>query len=408
MFGITKEIIGSKQNLLFFDGKYQFSSSIPSNYWIFCGDKENNQYENNLDALLACNGIEPICFEIPLKYQKALKQVSKIGKKNVPWQLMLPTGDYVKCLNAFVQRVFKTILEAEQDYYLKIFKPSLNSFKRLGHAKVDINTLNSVKNGKVVNSSVFSFNPDLNGIIEKVVYNRFATRTGRLTVKSGHPQILLLPKENRNIFISKFEGGQIFQLDYSSLETRFAFILSGKENLKADIYQQISDDLLNHFTRKQVKIATLAILFGMGNQSMSKLLNLSGNELYKIVDKLRGYFNIEYIIQDLKRTKIVANNKLKNFYGRIIDIPLNAPDYIILNSYIQSTCVDISLLGFSKIIEYIKEQNLKIEPTFIIHDALIMDVHPAELNKLNDLIQIGSDALNLREKFVLKQEKLVS
>ncbi len=59
----------------------------------------------------------------------------------------------------------------------------------------------------------------------------------------------------------------------------------------------------------------------------------------------------------------------------------------IVNNYIQSTAVDIALSYFSELCEKI---NLDLcKPIFIIHDALVLDVHKDYIDTCNNIIQAG-------------------
>ena len=80
---------------------------------------------------------------------------------------------------------------------------------------------------------------------------------------------------------------------------------------------------------------------------------------------------------------------MQNCFGRPVK-PSSDRDSLVYNNWLQSSAVDVALLGFKEIIDSLK--NLKSNPIFLIHDALLIDVHPEDL----ELIQkIGKDGVSV-------------
>lgn len=63
-----------------------------------------------------------------------------------------------------------------------------------------------------------------------------------------------------------------------------------------------------------------------------------------------------------------------------------------MNHYVQSTAVDVAMLGFLNILEYVEELGKQedIVPIFILHDALILDIHKNSFSLINGLCKLGS------------------
>ena len=72
-----------------------------------------------------------------------------------------------------------------------------------------------------------------------------------------------------------------------------------------------------------------------------------------------------------------------SFYGRYLDTR-EAKPYMLLNYFIQSTAVDVALYGFRNFLRAISGNPL-ILPLFILHDALVLDVHNSALESLETL-----------------------
>ena len=101
-------------------------------------------------------------------------------------------------------------------------------------------------------------------------------------------------------------------------------------------------------------------------------------------------------------------NRIKNFFGRNIFVEENVSPYVLVNYYIQSTAMDIALLGFRNMVNFIKKENLLIHPLFVIVDGIILDIHKDYLKYVEDLKLVGSKIKEINEdlKFWIKDEEI--
>ena len=71
-------------------------------------------------------------------------------------------------------------------------------------------------------------------------FNQCTTATGRLS--SSNPNLQNMPKGKlfpvRKAFVSRFEDGQLLEVDYSQLEFRIAGILAKDEKIKQEFEQE--------------------------------------------------------------------------------------------------------------------------------------------------------------------------
>lgn len=84
-----------------------------------------------------------------------------------------------------------------------------------------------------------------------------------------------------------------------------------------------------------------------------------------------------------------------NFYGRRVK---TETAHTLVNHYVQSTAVDVAMLGFLNILDYVAEigKEDEIVPMFILHDALVLDIHENSFSMINGLCKLGSmDIRNL-------------
>jgi hypothetical protein len=98
---------------------------------------------------------------------------------------------------------------------------------------------------------------------------------------------------------------------------------------------------------------------------------MSGEQLDKFIDRIRSYFRTpdlrRRIAEDLSSTGFIHNK-----YGRPLTVDDSSSEHLFVNTYAQSTGVDVSLLGFKAILDRLGTDGIR--PLFVLHDALILDV----------------------------------
>ncbi len=237
-----------------------------------------------------------------------------------------------------------------------------------------------------VNSRVVEgFRPGQGGYAAPVVYDRFGTRTGRLTVASG-PNVLTLKKDYRDMIVSSYTGGKIAYIDFAALEARVLLYEAGGRCDDIDIYTYINNELFNGAaSRRAIKGAVISELYGSSKSALGAALGIHGKELDDFVGKVKGLFKTSDLCKRVK-DQFLKTAHITNKYGRRVHIedPL---DHIFVNSYAQSTGVDVSLLGFSEIAKMLAGKP-GIRPLFVLHDALIMDVSPENLDLVAGLKEV--------------------
>ena len=92
-----------------------------------------------------------------------------------------------------------------------------------------------------------------------------------------------------------------------------------------------------------------------------------------------------------------------NYYGRPIWNIEETKENKLINNYVQSTAVDIALSYFSELCDKI---NLELcKPVYIIHDALILDVHNDYISDIMNILDTGYNCEKLGH-FPVEIEKL--
>lgn len=236
--------------------------------------------------------------------------------------------------------------------------------------EIKINTLAykafcEVESNETILSTLKSFKP-VNGFTNKVRYNLTGTITGRLIAQKNSPKVLTLPSRCRKIFESSYgQNGKLYNIDFVSLEPRVARKVLNKK-CSNDIYEEIKSDLDMVIDRSVIKKAIISVLYG----KYSDIEGISKEKSNIILKRVNEYFSI---IELYEIANQIHHNKFrKNFYGRpILNINEDKTNKIV-NNFIQSTAVDISLMYFGNLYNLFKE---KIRPLFVLHDAFVVDVH---------------------------------
>lgn len=268
-------------------------------------------------------------------------------------------------------------------------------FERLESSNIDLLVYKSFieieKNESVLNT-LKSFR-SRNKITKKVVYEKLNNVSGRLVVKSG-PKILTLPSRHRSILKSRYENGCIYSIDFSALEPRITAKLSGNDT-NNDVYEDVLSLLSYTADRSVIKKAVISSIYGANYTSLQNLSENKSKELFNVINE---YFNFSKILEMSKN--IDDNGIRRNYFGRPIWNLKEEKENILINNYIQSTAVDVSLIYFTSLV---KKTNLFV-PLYVLHDALIVDISSENLNLVEEIVKKGYQDKNLGY-FPLKLEK---
>lgn len=335
--------------------------------------------------------------------------------EQVPWHLVLPISFYKEEIKNYIKEQMQFFNKIDLFYYNNTYLPNKSIFNNLKPAKINKNKIYSYLSDNTDNqdkTQLKSFLP-YNDFTEPVQYSQLLTVTGRLKHLENGPKILHLQKQYRDIIESRFgSNGKIYYLDYSSLEPRVLLSINGKENLNEDLYVQAIKELnIDSISRDIIKTATLSRIYGAAENTIISNLKSHTRFPQEIIEFIDDYFGINKLKTELNNQFIINDYRhIKNYYGR----PIFCQDvdaYKLLNYYVQSTSVDVSLTGFNRIVNKIKIAELEdfIVPTFIIHDALVLDVHEKYEYLIPAICKTGSVKLNGFENvnFHLKVEKVV-
>lgn len=346
------------------------------------------------------------------KYKKPFEYIGT-SKNKIQWHLSLPIKIYQQEVITFINSMIDFLSSVDLSYYFDVYKPTELLFENIQRAKINSKKIFAYladQTDKQDKSHLKTLLP-YGDFAEAAQYTRLDTRTGRLLHPNG-PRILHLQKKYRDVVESRFgEEGSIWYFDYSSLEPRVLLSLHGKKDIPQDIYTNVISELNITAPRTAIKTTILSRLYGAGENSIVHQLKDLVEYPESIIEIVDEYFQINELKTRLNNEYIASGHKrILNYYGK----PIHCPDvdpYKLINYYIQSTAVDVAMLGFNELNRRTALANLIewIVPIFVIHDAIVLDIHKDYEYLIPKICKAGSINIKKFEKtnFFLNAERAV-
>ena len=356
----SNDATGTNQPLSIEDGKISRATQPESGHWIY---GSSLVHPKSLEDVLPAFGLEPPEL-IPQALQKSFTH-TRHG--NIDWSVALGAHRFARQLKQTYLTLCEKLGSVEDDPYLPTLLSGRKILSRLEPSSIDVSQYRSLKiEGN--HPQADTFEPDEYGFSKRIRYSH-DTSTGRLKVSEG-PKILSLPKGDRKILKSRWEGGQIFMIDFVSLEPRVMLLLT-RDDAPRDIYEEMREELnLPDATRAKLKLATISTLYG--SKSQDPALVVAVNKFFRVSEVGRRHLSREDVC---------------NLYGRKLN-PEEAN--LRLSHFVQSTAVDVALMGFEKIFSKLPEGCI---PNFIIHDALLVDVPPEAIKEFPTELSVEIEPL---------------
>lgn len=399
-FLIDKNVTGAPQHLLCNADGLTWVTESPNDVLRWYHDCDVN-VDDSLNVAMNLSG-HSAKWKFEQKYVESLCAVmpgyrSKRDIK-IPWHHIAPTRFSAVAIKRLVDDIRRVIDDTDVGYYRNVFCKQSVLFSSLKPARIDKKRLEihiSTERLEGVRASFLEgFRPPADTDMLPIVrYNRIqsgdsGTKTGRLTVSDG-PSYPTLNREYRDIICSRWKGGSIWYLDYSSLEPRTFQAHRGKD-IDKNFYQDLASTLLGDSGRVQdAKAMFIRRFYGASHETMSVDGNSSLEQARRFARHVDEDFGIREMTLQLQ-AEFTATGRVRNRFGRALMFESDVKPHVLMNNWVQSTATDIALLGFAAICRGIMRANVNIEPLAIIHDALIIDVHPASEKYIPILTKIGS------------------
>lgn len=395
---IDASVLGTSKHFIIEDG-FRWSDSVPRGSWHLSGDLKTSPTAKCLDTLMRLVNNPPP--QLPPQFIKAMSTlVTGSHEGHIMWQHVVPQGVFQNYFKNIVRETSSLFPTLPLDYYETVWAAGSRLLGSLKPAKVDPARWAQLAETQQNSQVIESFRPGKTGYARQVTYNRFGTRTGRLTVEDG-PGILTLKKDNRDMLRSSFPGGCVCSLDFRALEVRIVLAEAGTASSHDDIYDDIATSQFGGaIPRDVVKVAVISELYGISRSALVARLQVSDSKVDAFINVIRQHFKLAELRARLKE-ELHTNGRLRSRFGRPLFLD-EGHDNLLINTYAQASGVDVAMLGFDSVVRQLGSEGVR--PLFILHDALILDVHPDKLNEVQDVSSVAVPTYESR--FPLKFEKI--
>jgi len=243
-------------------------------------------------------------------------------------------------------------------------------------------------------------------------YSQAIAVTGRLS--SNNPNLQNIPirtergKEIRKAFIPRSKDRVLVSADYSQIELRIVAAMSGDINMceafrtgkdihtatAAKVYN-VADTEVTKEMRYKAKSVNFGIIYGQGAFGLADNLGISRTEAKEIIENYKREFSSIQKYMDATINFAREHGYVETLMGRkrwLADI--NSSNFTVrgfaernaINSPIQGTAADMIKLAMIKIHAAMQQANLQSKMILQVHDELVFDAVPEELEVLKPLI----------------------
>ena len=243
-------------------------------------------------------------------------------------------------------------------------------------------------------------------------FNQTVTATGRLS--SSDPNLQNIPirsdegMEIRRAFVPR-KGWKLVSADYSQVELRIlAHYSDDRILIKAfsedeDIHArtasevfQVSPSAVTTELRRQAKAINFGIIYGMSAFGLSKQLDIGQKMAQTYID---NYFTrYKGVKRFIDHTLAAANQskRTSTLLGRIRLLPdIDSRNHIVrqaaertaINTPIQGSAADLIKLAMINVDRAIRDKKLESAMLLSVHDELVFEVPPHELDTLTTLVK---------------------
>ena len=243
-------------------------------------------------------------------------------------------------------------------------------------------------------------------------YGQTGTSTGRLSSENPNLQNIPIKSERGRQIRASFVVSDGFETlltaDYSQIEMRIMAHLSNDEGLieafktGEDLHRFVGSRIfgvapaeVTPAMRSKVKAMSYGLVYGLSEYGLAKQLRISNGEAKQLMqdyfDRFGGVRRYLASVVDAAKTEgftVTTFGRRRPFddlNSRIFQIRENARRAA-LNAPIQGTAADIMKLAMTQIATAMQEQNLKSRMLLQVHDELVFEVFPGELESLKQLV----------------------
>jgi DNA polymerase-1 len=244
-------------------------------------------------------------------------------------------------------------------------------------------------------------------------FNQALTATGRLS--STEPNLQNIPirteegRRLRHVFVPSEPGWKILAADYSQIELRILAHISADESMidafvrDEDIHTrtatqvfEVSPEEVDSNMRRAAKAVNFGIVYGISDFGLSQNLNIPRKQAAQFIESYFAKFpgvkrymeeiveqarKDEYVTTLLGRKRHLPDIKASNFNVR------SFAERTAMNTPIQGTAADIIKKAMVNIHEEMKKRQLRARMLLQVHDELIFECPPEEIDILSGLVR---------------------
>ncbi len=403
--------------------------------------------------------------EIALKKNEESSQLELLNNIEIPLAHLLSEMEFKgilidqDILHEFGNNLNSLIKDLEiKIYNLANTEFNINSPKQLGEILFDnlnLPTNKKTKSGYSTDISVLTklknFHPIINQIISyrtytklystyyigllealklksdskiHTIYQQALTKTGRLSSKEPNLQNIPIKteegKELRKVFVAN-KDNYLLSFDYSQIELRVVCELAEIKNLQLafqnnlDIHYETAKKIfgkenINDRERSIAKAINFSIIYGKTAWGLSEDLDITPKEAERFIANYFETYPEIKVYMDKQIEFAEKNGYVKTLFNRKTYIPeISSQNYmtrqfgrrIAMNAPIQGTAADILKIAMVKIRENFAKANLKSQIILQIHDEVVLDVFPDELDEATRITkETMENAVQFKTKLV--------
>ncbi|MFM6980155.1 MAG: DNA polymerase I [Micrococcales bacterium] len=243
-------------------------------------------------------------------------------------------------------------------------------------------------------------------------YTQTGTSTGRLSSENPNLQNIPIKSERgrqmREAFIASEGFETLLTADYSQIEMRIMAHLSEDPglieafNTGEDLHRFVGSRLfgvspaeVTSAMRSKVKAMSYGLVYGLSEYGLAKQLRISNGEAKQLMSDYFARFGgvkryLASVVDTAKQegftvTSYGRRRPFDDLNSKIFQIRENARRAA-LNAPIQGTAADIMKLAMISVANRMREAQLKSRMLLQVHDELVFEVAPGELEQLKTLV----------------------
>jgi DNA polymerase-1 len=243
-------------------------------------------------------------------------------------------------------------------------------------------------------------------------FNQVGTATGRLS--STNPNLQNIPvrtaigREIRAAFIAA-QGNVLMSADYSQIELRLMAhfsqdpLLLNAYRTGQDIHTLTAAEVfgvdaatMDKETRNRAKAVNFGIVYGISPFGLAAQLGIEQREAKTYIERyFERYAGVRQFIDETLE-KVRREQAVQTYFGRIRPIPdigsrnpnmRGFAERTAVNTPLQGTAADLIKVAMLRIDAEIERRGLRSRMTLQVHDELLFDAAPEEVEELRGMVQ---------------------